>query len=128
MTDISGRLDTVMNMRSGGTDLKKKGIPVREEEIQLTEATKDKFHADGHATADEACECYRQYLLDHRLILNAKWDAQYKCKVCGEWTQCHASVGNTFYINLCETHNNRVYSRLQVRSGQAKNFALHSNY
>ena len=29
------------------------------------DAHRDKYHADGHATADEAAECYRRFLADN---------------------------------------------------------------
>jgi hypothetical protein len=31
-------------------------------------ATKEKHHEGGHATKEEACECYKQYVLDHKLV------------------------------------------------------------
>src|ERR1039458_152792 len=48
---------------------------------------KHKYHMDGHATKEEACECYRKYLLDTTLCLDGcNDDTQRKCKICGEWT------------------------------------------
>lgn len=35
------------------------GIPADQPQVALAAQFKHKHHADGHATADEACECYR---------------------------------------------------------------------
>jgi hypothetical protein len=87
-------------------DLKEKmGYETRPEEIARYQAHQAQYHADGHATAEEACECYRQYLLDHKVQLNRSWDGgQFRCQVCGEWTQLFAEVDHQTF-NLCEKHN-----------------------
>lgn len=72
------------------------------------EPFKDKYHEDGHATADEAADCYRLYVLDHRIRLNEEAaDEQRKCEVCGEWTTLRASVDHGAGWPLCVLHNNR---------------------
>jgi hypothetical protein len=81
--------------------------PMREEEREKHVANKHKYHTTGHATAEEACECYREYLLDQELRLGNKWDSQHHCEVCDAWTDMYAEVGHTKYMNLCEAHNNR---------------------
>jgi hypothetical protein len=64
------------------------GGPRPADEVEKERATAHKHHDGGHATAEEARECYRQYMLDHELRLMRKdSSAQHKCKVCGEWTQ-----------------------------------------
>jgi hypothetical protein len=68
---------------------------------------KDRYHSDGHATAEEAAECYKQYLLDRRLSLNRKSsNSMHKCKICGEFTQLFAELDLQLW-HLCEAHNNR---------------------
>jgi hypothetical protein len=68
---------------------------------------KDKHHTCGHDTEVKAQECYRQFMLDQSMSYGRKSsDAQYKCKVCGEWTQFFAMC-NTRLWTLCEKHNNR---------------------
>jgi hypothetical protein len=68
---------------------------------------KDKYHSDGHATAEEAAECYKRYLLDHRLKLNLKDpNSAHKCEACGDLTQFLADLDSHYWI-LCERHNNR---------------------
>lgn len=90
--------------REFNTDL----IHVSESEIKEYAATKDKHHTHGHDTEEEACNCYREYLLDHRLRLGRKWDgAQHQCKVCGEWTQGYAEIDMKTW-DLCDQHNNRT--------------------
>ncbi len=68
---------------------------------------KDKHHDDGHATEQEARECYRQYLLDKKLVLDRKLiDLQRKCAVCETWTQGCAEVGLHLFV-LCDDHRTR---------------------
>lgn len=70
-----------------------------------------KFHDDGHATAEEAVQCYRGYLLDLQLRFSEKPDPekQHRCAVCGEWTQ-HAGwiAGEAHHFwHLCLAHQSR---------------------
>lgn len=70
-------------------------------------ADKDKYHSHGHATEDEARECYRDYILDHQLRLNlVNSGTQSKCEICGEWTQKYAMLPFQIF-KLCDLHNNR---------------------
>ena len=87
-------------------DLKEKiGYETRPEDIAKYQSHQSQYHADGHATAEEACECYRRYVLDHKVRLNRSWDGgQFRCQVCGEWTQLYADIDHRA-INLCEKHN-----------------------
>ena len=82
-------------------------IPVTEQEKEKHQANSHKYHTIGHATEEEACECYRQYLLDHRLHLNKEMgDQQKKCHICGVWTDQFAEIGINWYP-LCPEHNTR---------------------
>ena len=62
---------------------------------------------DGHDTAEEAREHYRQYLLETRVskFENAS-DTQHKCQVegCDEWTQTWVHIGSSHHFALCEKH------------------------
>jgi len=78
-----------------------------EEYFERLEAHKDKFHEDGHETAEEACECYRQFLLDVELDLSAFMpDTMKRCEVCQEFTQGLARIGDVEFV-LCDSHRNR---------------------
>lgn len=71
------------------------------------DANKDKHHTSGHATPEEARECYNRYLLDQQLRLNLEsTDTQRRCQVCQEWTSLFADLDCHIY-ELCEKHNNR---------------------
>ena len=68
----------------------------------------------GHPTPDDACEHYRQYLLDKRLCFlgpedrTQKLDVQYRCQApgCDNWADGIASLDmQTFH--LCTQHRNR---------------------
>ena len=87
-------------------EINPKVIPISEAEQKRYHDTAHKHHTDGHATEEEACECYRGYLLDHRLSLGRTQSSQDKCKICSEWTQNFAEVGNRLFV-LCSEHNNR---------------------
>jgi len=69
------------------------------------------FHSDGHATEEEACECYKRYMLDTQLSLRTSEpeNAQqaFRCKVCNAWTSCVASVGAYQIFFLCPEHQTR---------------------
>lgn len=68
-----------------------------------------KYHNDGHATKEEACACYREYLLDQELRLDKQMSGQKRiCQVegCNEWTQGMAEVGHEPFI-LCDQHRTR---------------------
>jgi len=72
-------------------------------------AHQDRYHKDGHATSEEACECYKQYLLDNRVTLEfgTTKDTQHRCAVegCENWTQKTAMVDHQTY-DLCDEHRN----------------------
>lgn len=83
-------------------------FPWREDQKAEYRATKDKHHTTGHATSEEACTCFREYLLDHHLNLAGKYqDAWHKCVVCGQLTDRFAEIrhGQSFY--LCDAHRTR---------------------
>jgi hypothetical protein len=69
---------------------------------------KDKYHTTGHDTPEEACECYKEYLLDSSLDLNRETaDTQHKCEKCGAWTTKMAMVDRWSLYHLCDEHRNR---------------------
>jgi len=76
-----------------------------EEECSEYEKTSHKHHDCGHDTEEEARECYKQYLLDHNLRFGKMSNQKNKCRVCEEWTQGYAEIGNTMFV-LCENHSN----------------------
>lgn len=69
---------------------------------------KDQYHEDGHATSEEACECYKKYELDSSLRFSEMSNQKRPCEVCQEWTQKIAMVGGYSHFVLCETHANRA--------------------
>lgn len=72
-----------------------------------------KFHGGGHTTAEEAVQCYREYLLDHQLRFSEKPDddTQHRCAVpeCGAWTQHTGWLtgDHNHFWHLCPDHQNR---------------------
>lgn len=67
----------------------------------------EKFHNDGHETAEEAALCYHQYTLDTALRFGRDSNQQRKCHKCGEWTQGVGFLGTTTLLILCEAHQTR---------------------
>lgn len=83
-------------------------LPVTEEEKEQHRAFAHKYHSSGHPTEEEACECYKQYLMDNRLQLNRKMnDQKKKCQICQAWTDRYTTLGMTGFFILCEEHNTR---------------------
>lgn len=68
----------------------------------------EKHHTNGHATKQEAADCYKEYQLDHRLTLMVnRPDAIKPCEVCGKKTPYSVNIGGDHAFDLCEKHNNR---------------------
>jgi len=75
-------------------------------------ANKDQFHNDGHATKEEALECYKKYTLDFDLRFredkeNANTLNRCQYPDCKEYTSGYANVGAYNMIILCKNHRNR---------------------
>lgn len=72
---------------------------------------KAKYHGEGHATAEEAIQCHREYVLDHHLHFADKPDEkkQVRCAVCNAWTQHQAWLtgDHSEHWPLCLEHLNR---------------------
>jgi hypothetical protein len=64
-----------------------------------------KYHSHGHDSAEEAYDCYKQYILDHDLVITTDGDSKRRCVVCGIWTQTRAEIDSYMYV-LCEQHAN----------------------
>lgn len=81
------------------------------------------FHTDGHATKQEACDCYKRYQLDTSLRLQPSEPEnatqQHKCQVCQKWTACHASVGAYQLFVLCPEHQTRECVESLYRVGES---------
>ena len=69
---------------------------------------REKFHTNGHRSRDEACGCYRAFLLDLRTTYDGRFDdRQEKCLACHAWTQGYATVEGTEVFVLCDAHRDR---------------------
>jgi hypothetical protein len=73
----------------------------------------DKYHDDGHASAEEAAQCYRLYLLDNELRFDDGGDSRVLrvCQYpgCEEFTGGSATVGcgPCAVYSLCAEHRTR---------------------
>jgi len=86
-------------------------IPSAEKWNEKIAPLRDKFHTLGHATEDEAQDCYKQYLLDTSLTLKTtepeNANQQNRCRVCKKFTACLAMVGAYSMFVLCPEHQTR---------------------
>ena len=82
---------------------------MRPDEIEKKLLFKDKFHSDGHATAEEAEECHRQYELDFEVRVHTSPDTQKKCAICEAWTSDQVVVGEFRFFSLCSMHQGRTH-------------------
>lgn len=93
-----------------------------EKENEKMEPLRGNFHTDGHATKEEAEECYARYLLDTSLRLQTTEpdDAEHqeKCEICGAWTTCFARVGAYRAFVLCPAHQTKEAVRSLFRVGE----------
>ena len=80
---------------------------ISDELVEKHNGCADKYHTNGHDSADEACECYKQYQLDYQLQLDHEdKNQQRKCEVCGEWTTKFAMLDCSLF-HLCDKHRTR---------------------
>jgi hypothetical protein len=81
------------------------------------------FHTGGHATEQEACDCYKKYMLDTSLRLTpaepANASQQNRCKVCDKFTACHAYVGAYQLFVLCPEHQTREHVESLLAVGES---------
>lgn len=87
------------------------GVPFASQACARSASFAHRHHADGHETAEEATECYREYLLDHKAQYFQSYpNQQYPCKTCGKSTTYFATVDNQSWY-LCADHNHSVEVR-----------------
>lgn len=79
------------------------------------------YHTDGHATKEEAEDCYRRYLAT-TAILGMFEDTQMRCKVCEAWTQHYAQIQDTVYT-LCPDHQTYEDVLAQVKTRAMERWA-----
>lgn len=67
----------------------------------------DQYHDGGHATKEEAAECYRSYILDNKLRLRVmETTTLHECEVCKTPTKGVAELDTDLW-HLCDDHRNR---------------------
>lgn len=85
------------------------GMPFNPAYLEKEERFKHKHHTDGHSSKEEACECYRNYLLDQQLRFSEDRedpDTLHKCAVCKTMTSGTAEIDYQQW-NLCKEHRTR---------------------
>ena len=84
------------------------GVPAGNGDV----AYANKYHDDGHSTAEEARRCFREFELDNTLVfVNLDEDQaqeMHRCATCKQWTKGWAQFGVMAVIFwLCEPHQTR---------------------
>lgn len=74
-------------------------------DIEMRRPHRDKYHRDGHATPEEAQECYKRYVMDNELVLDRQVDHG-ECLVCKALTRRAAEADHRLFI-LCDEHCTR---------------------
>lgn len=79
-------------------------------DLERRRPLKERYHSDGHATAEEAEHCHDTYMLDTALEFRRSETEQHRCAVCNEWAQTATdfrgeSIGPHHW--LCDAHANR---------------------
>jgi hypothetical protein len=88
-------------------DVNRFGVPSNHFSILREKEFAHKHHSDGHVTAKDAEDCYKQYMLDQRLkLMISDHTNRRKCLCCDEWTSYYAIVGISCF-DLCEKHQTR---------------------
>lgn len=64
---------------------------------------------DGHASKQEAENCYKSYILDKHLQLDGKIDgALFKCQMCDNYSDGCVYIEGWMRYKLCDTHRTRA--------------------
>ena len=76
-----------------------------------------KYHSSGHDSLEDACICYKEYLLDHLVIEHSRSAVPEKCENCGEPVEKVIDIYGQLLV-LCEKHNSReeLSRRVYVRT------------
>ena len=65
-----------------------------------------RYHKNGHDSKDEACACFRMYLLDYHTDFSVELGQMCECMICAQPTHLGAMVYGQAYV-LCDQHRNR---------------------
>ncbi len=84
------------------------GIKATRAEEELRKQHVAKYHSTGHKTAEEASECYRQYVIDNEVAVSS-YDPPAPCHKCGKDTARIVLIGGWPRYNLCEEHSLGVF-------------------
>jgi hypothetical protein len=95
-----------------------------DERLEIFRSHANKHHSSGHATPEEAAECYRQFMLDQNLWINLRSEELLRCLVCQTLTHSRVRIGSIDYWPMCETHNNRA----EVEQLYPVTLQYHSSY
>jgi hypothetical protein len=78
-----------------------------QEQWETTVGIAEKYHLDGHETAEDAARCWAGFIVNTQSVTTVTPDAQERCGVCGEFTFNLIQIGrgSTFSLRLCDEHN-----------------------
>ena len=73
----------------------------------------------GHATEEEACEHYKQYLLDKRMRPGTLSNQMLRCRECKEFTDGVVHIGAYQMFILCPAHQGKETVAKHLRIGES---------
>lgn len=99
-------------------------VYMSDQEKQNIRANREKYHDTGHDTKEEACNCYKNYLLDNRTeyIIDPEQITEvhmYQCAVCKKLTSGYVTVEGYHRFVLCKEHNNRQSMEILFSVGES---------
>jgi hypothetical protein len=80
------------------------------EDLERRRPLKERYHSEGHATAEEAQHCHDTYLLDTALEFQRSETEQHRCVVCNAWAQNQARLRGDLLGSdqwVCDDHATR---------------------
>lgn len=79
-----------------------------EEQKSKIRATSEKHHSNGHATKEEAENCYKNYLFDEGVRISVMTNQKLRCEICKQFTDGIVHIGNGYEFHiLCDNHQDR---------------------
>jgi hypothetical protein len=84
-------------------------------------ASSGKYHTSGHSTYEEACGCYKEYLLDNSIHVGEDKDTMFRCDICSGWSNTWVTVGFGvgIHLNLCPEHTGRQFIEKLFKVGES---------
>lgn len=83
-------------------------VDLIEEHLKKLRPFQARYHTKGHETKAEALDCYRDYLINHKVLWLTDEGVKRRCDAneCDNWTHNYAKA-NGRVLKLCDKHRNK---------------------